>query len=151
MATTAHNPPRTAHEAPPTRRRVLLFVLVVAAAVVLLAAFMSMRRGEMPVHAERAQRGAITSSISTNGKIEPVQNFEAHAPAPALVNRVLVKEGDYVEAGQLLVQLDDAEARAQAARAQAQLKTAEADLHAQQRGGTQEEVLTTQAQLTKAR
>jgi len=135
----------------PSLRRLLFIVLAVIAAVVLLAAFMSRRRGELPVRVERATRDSITSSISTDGKIEAVQNFEAHAIAPAPVKRVLVKSGDLVTAGQLLLQLDDAQARAQAARALAQLKAAEADLRAVQSGGTQEEVLTNQAQLVQAR
>src|SRR5262249_47743914 len=46
--------------------------------------------------------------------------------------------------------LDDVDARAQAAKALAQLRSAEADLQAIQSGGTHEEVLTTQSELTKA-
>jgi HlyD family secretion protein len=64
---------------------------------------------------------------------------------------VLVKEGDAVKAGQLLVVLDDTDARAQAARAQAQLTGAQADLNASEHGGNQEELLNVEAQLVKAR
>ena len=88
--------------------------------------------------------------VSTNGKIEPVNNFEAHAPVPTSVRRVFVKEGDSVKKGQLLVVLDDADARAQAARAQTQLRAARAELGATERGGSQEEVLSLEAQLVKA-
>jgi HlyD family secretion protein len=56
-----------------------------------------------------------------------------------------------VEKGQLLLQLDDSDARSQAARAQAQRKTAQADVQAIRSGGSQEELLTLQAQLVKAR
>jgi len=62
-----------------------------------------------------------------------------------------VREGDHVRQGQLLLQLDDAEARTQAARAQAQIKTAQAEVHAIEAGGSQEEVLTLHSQLVKAR
>jgi len=103
------------------------------------------------VRATTVQRGSIRSLISTNGKVEPIQNFEAHAPISTTVKRLLVKEGDHVRKGQLLVQLDDADVRSQAARAQAQLKAAQADVHAVEKGGTQEEVLTLDAQLVKAR
>ena len=78
-------------------------------------------------------------------------NFEAHAPIATTVKRLLVKEGDHVRKGQLLLQLDDADIRTQAARAQAQVKTAQADQSALTTGGTQEEVLTLNAQLVKAR
>src|SRR6478672_11583288 len=124
------------------RRVAIVLVLVVAA--VLLFTGINWRHTGTPVRAE------IASVISTNGKIEPVNSFEAHAPAPATVNKVLVAEGDHVKAGQLLVKLDDAEARSQAAHALAQLRSAEAALSGIKAGGTQEELLTGRADLTKA-
>jgi HlyD family secretion protein len=122
---------------------------MVIVAVVLFTG-LNQRHGGTAVRAEKVTRQEIASVISTNGKIEPVNSFEAHAPAPAIVKNVLVAEGDHVKAGQLLVQLDDADARAQAARALSQLRTAEAGLQAVKTGGTQEEVLTTRADLAKA-
>ncbi len=97
------------------------------------------------------ERGAIRSLISTNGKVEPIQNFEAHSPVPTTVKRLYVKEGDHVRQGQLLLQLDDADLRSQAARAQAQIKSAQSDQSNLSTGGTHEELLTLDAQLIKAR
>lgn len=125
--------------------------LTVVGAVVLLAALVWRRDDTVPVRTAEVQRGNIRSVISTNGKIEPVSNFEAHAPTSTSVKRVLVKEGAAVKKGALLVQLDDADARAQAARAQTQLKSALADLAAAERGGNQEDVLSLEAQMVKAR
>jgi len=132
------------------RRRWLLWTAALAVAVVVLASFMS-RDDAVPVRAAKVQRGSIRSVISTNGKIEPVQNFEAHAPIGTTVKNVRVKEGDHVKKGQLLVQLNDAEAREQAARALSQISAADADFNAVKNGGTQEEVLTVDADLAKAR
>src|ERR1041385_6675475 len=123
------------------RRNLLVIGALVIVAVVLFTG-LNTRRGGTAVRAEKVVRQEIASVISTNGKIEPVNSFEAHAPAPATVNKVLVAEGDHVKAGQLLVKLDDAEARAQAARALSQLRSAEAALSGIKAGGTQEEVLT---------
>jgi HlyD family secretion protein len=109
------------------------------------------RRREVPVRAAKAERETITTTIQTNGKIEPISNFEAHAPAPTTVKRILVREGQHVKAGQLLVELDDSGARSQAARAMTQIKAAEADLNAVRNGGTREEVLTNESQLATAR
>lgn len=97
------------------------------------------------------QRGSIRSLISTNGKVEPIQNFEAHAPVATIVKRLFVKEGDHVRKGQLLLQLDDADLRSQAARAQSRIKAAQADQANLTTGGTREELLTLNAQLIKAR
>ncbi len=133
------------------RKPLLGVIAAVIAAVVVFSGWMKLHgSGGVAVRAESVVRQDIASVISTNGKIEPVHNFEAHAPAPATVKRVLVNEGDQVKAGQLLVELDDADARAQAARALALLRAAEADLQAVQSGGTHEEVLTIHAELAKA-
>ena len=116
-----------------------------------LLAFSYFRQTPLKVRVAAVQRGPIRSLVSTNGKIEPIQNFEAHAPVPTTVKRLLVKEGDHVRKGQLLFELDDADIRSQAAKAQAQVKSAQADQSTITTGGTQEEVLTLNAQIEKAR
>jgi HlyD family secretion protein len=118
---------------------------------VLAVLYSYLHQTPLKVRTTVVQRGPIRSLVSTNGKIEPIQNFEAHAPISTTVKRLLVKEGDHVRKGQLLLQLDDADIRTQAARAQAQVKSAQADQSALKTGGTQEEVLTLNAQLAKAR
>jgi HlyD family secretion protein len=133
------------------RHRLLIWAVGIIVAVIVLAAFMSMRQDTVPVRAATANRDTIRSEISTNGKVEPLQNFEAHAPISTTVRRVLVKEGEHVRKGQLMVQLNDFSARDQAARAMSQVEASAADLSAIHSGGTQEEVLTTQAQLAKAK
>ena len=112
---------------------------------------MTRRDDSIPVRMAVITRGQIRSVISTNGTIEPVNNFEAHAPVNTTVKRVLVKEGDFVKKGQLLIELDAADARAQAARSETQLKTAQSDVASIERGGTQEDVLNLDAALVKAR
>ena len=131
----------------PTRWIVAIGVL---AAALILTAALSFRRSQVQVRTARAYRESITASIATNGKIEPVDNFEAHAPMATTVKRVEVQQGEWVKAGRLLLQLDDADARAQLARAQAQVKGMENQLQAVSAGGTQEEVLTTRNALVKA-
>jgi len=103
------------------------------------------------VRAATAERTTIRSVVSTNGKVEPLENFEAHSPIATTVKRLYVKEGDHVKKGQPLAQLDDAGARSDAARAQARIRAAESDLSAIAAGGNREEVLTLDSQLSKAR
>ncbi len=134
--------------AQPTRWWVTALAIFAAAA--LLAAFVSHRDDTVLVRTAVVEPSKIRSLVSTNGKIEALNNFEAHAPVSTSVRRVFVKEGDSVKKGELLVALDDADARAQAARAQTQLRAAQADLGSAERGGTQEEMLSLDAQLVKA-
>lgn len=124
-------------------------VVGVLAALAVIPVFT--RPGPLRVRTTMVERGPIRSLISTNGKVEPIQNFEAHSPVPTTVKRLLVKEGDRVRRGQLLLQLDDADLRSQAARAQAQIKTAQSNQSDLTTGGTREELLTLDSELIKAR
>ena len=132
-----------------TRHRWITAIIAIAAAVVLFASLS--RDATVPVRAVTAQRGTIRSVVSTNGKVEPLQNFEAHAPIATTVKKLLVREGDHVKKDQLLVQLNDAKARSQAAQAKAQVLSADADFSGIQSGGNREEVLTLESQIVKAR
>src|SRR6202161_2756833 len=132
-----------------TRYRWLAATLAIVGAVVLFASLS--RDPAVSVRAGTAQRGTIRSVVSTNGKVEPLENFEAHAPIGTTVKKLLVREGDHVRKGQLLVQLNDAKAHSQAAQAQAQVLAADADLSGIDSGGNREEVLTLESQIVKAR
>jgi HlyD family secretion protein len=133
----------------PSRKGRTWLALGVLAALAVIPVFT--RPGPLKVRTTTVERGPIRSLISTNGKVEPIRNFEAHSPVATTVKRLLVKEGDHVRQGQVLLQLDDADLRSQAARAQAQMKAAQADESDLNTGGTREELLTLDAQLIKAR
>jgi len=132
------------------RRRWIWVGAAIVLAVILFASFAS-RDDSVPVTVAMASRSTIRSVISTNGKIEPILNFEAHAPIGTTVKRVLVKEGEHVRKGQLLVELDSANAQSDAARALAGVRASQADMSALESGGTHEEVLSLDAELSKAR
>ena len=132
------------------RRRTWLIIVGLLLAVIVLAAFISLRRAQVLIRVGAAQRGTITASIATNGKIEALNNFQAFAPMATTVKKIYVKQGDWVKPGQMLLRLDDSDARLQAAKAEAQLKGAQADLSAVETGGTQEELFTTRNALSKA-
>jgi HlyD family secretion protein len=131
-------------------KRTGIIIIALIVAVVVLAAFVSLRRSQVPIRVGHAERGTITASIATNGKIEALNNFEAHAPMATTIKKVYVQQGQWVKPGQTLLQLEDADARLQAARAEAQLKGAQADISAVESGGTKEEVLSTRNTLVKA-
>src|SRR6185369_3512509 len=133
-----------------SRGRTWIYIVAILVVVVLVSAFMSLRPRRIRVTVVKPMRQDIKRTISTNGKVEPIQNFEAHAPIATTVRKILVHEGQKVKQGQLLFQLDDAAARAQLAKAEAQLKAAEVGSLSVKQGGSTEEVLNRQADLTKA-
>jgi len=133
-----------------TRTRIWLPILAIVAIMAVIGLF-TLRTRPTSIRYATVTRQNITSTISTNGQIEPVRNFEAHAAAASSVRKILVSQGDHVKAGQLLLQLDDSAALSDAARAQTQVTAAQADLNAIRTGGTHEEVITNQAELSRAR
>jgi len=136
-------------EAVNSKKRLWLPILIIVGTVALVGVY-SLRSRPLTIRYATVTRTTISSSISTNGKIEPVQNFEAHAPAASSVKKLYVEQGDRVKPGQLLLSLDDSGARSDAAKADAQIKGAQADLSAIRAGGTHEEVITNQAELARA-
>lgn len=145
MATNSYN----SNGHPPSRKGRNWLIAGVVAALAVIPVFT--RQSPQRIRTTTVERGVIRSLISTNGKVEPLQNFEAHSPVSTTVKRLYVKEGDQVRKGQLLLQLDDADLRSQAARAQAQIKSAQSDQSNLNTGGTHEELITLDAQLIKAR
>lgn len=116
--------------------------LWIGAGVLLVVVFFVARyltRDQIPVHAATASRAQLSSTIPTNGLVEPVKNYEYHSPLATSVKTIYVRQGDSVKAGQLLMQLDDINARARVATAESALRSAQATLDATQQGGTLEE------------
>src|SRR5260370_17852919 len=77
-------------------RRWWVTALVILAAVIVLAAFVSRRDDAVLVRTAVVEQSKIRSLVSTNGKIEPANNFEAPAPARTSVHRVFVNKGHSV-------------------------------------------------------
>lgn len=93
----------------------------------------------------------LLSTVSTNGKVEPIEEFQAHAPAPGVVEKIYVGVGEKVTPGQLLIKMNDSEAISRLATANAALKSAEAQEADLLHGGTQEERLSMANDLSRAR
>jgi HlyD family secretion protein len=107
-------------------------------------------RTTLPIRVAVVERSNLKSTKSTNGKVEPTSNFEAHAPFAGVVKALYVHEGDKATEGKLLLQMDDGDAMARLATAVAGLRGAQASYDAMMKGGTQEERLSLNGDLTKA-
>jgi len=136
-------------QAPP--RTVRIWTATVLGLILVFYFVHLLTRGSLPIRVAEASTGSLTSTVSTNGKVEPQVNFEAHAPFPGVVRSLYVHEGERVPSGKLLLAMDDSEAQAHLATAVAALRGAEADYQAAQHGGTQDERISLAAELAKAR
>jgi HlyD family secretion protein len=133
-----------------SRSRGWVWVLVAVAAGLALFFYIRAGRGVITVGAARVERHDIESEKSTNGRVAPLQDFQAHAPLAGIVNKIYVQLGQQVRAGQELVQMDDSEARKDLAAARATLASSLATLQSMQQGGTQDERLAQGADLNAA-
>jgi HlyD family secretion protein len=128
---------------PISKTRVAIRILLVLVIVLLLGLWVfSLQNKAVEVRIATVDRNGLTASSSTNGIVEPVQEFEAHAPVATVVTQVRIKAGDHVEKGKLLLALDDAAARAALAQAAAAIKGAQASLAQLRGGGTRGDQLT---------
>ncbi len=75
--------------------------------------------------------GPIQHSLVFSSRVSSVARTDLAATLTARVEKVLVREGDSVKAGQRLIALDDDDLRAQQAQAQAAIVTADARLKSQ--------------------
>ncbi len=111
-------------------------------AVIIVAVYFtvhSLTREHLPVRAAEVSHEPLASTLSTNGKVEPEKNYEAHAPMAGIVKTVYVQPGDLVKAGQLLLTMDDVQARARLATAESAVKAAQASLESTTQNGTVEQ------------
>src|ERR1700733_7463878 len=135
-----------------TRRLTPLTLWAILLTVIVLGyiIFRSTRRDLIEVRASTVDHQNMVSAISTNGKVEPIGEFQAYAPAPGIIAKVYVEVLQKVKAGDLLIKMDDSDAVAKLASANAALRTAEATLHDMEQGGSQEERVALSGDLSRA-
>ena len=138
----------------PTSNRATQFAIWGAALIVLLAAVYAVRvltRERVSVRAAQVGYQDLIKSSSTNGKVEPLDDFQAHAQVAGQVQEIYIDVGDKVKAGQLLLKMDDADALARLASANSALRAAELAASDIEQGGTQDERNTYAADESRAK
>lgn len=131
------------------RNRTLLFLLI-AGIVAFILVSISGRQPIAEISAMQPVRENIVSSISSNGKVEPISPFVIRAQSDTFVDRLHVTEGQNVKKGQLLLELNVKEAAAQLAQAKSKLLHAEDNLQAAKSGGRADEAAKITGDLAKA-
>lgn len=124
------------------------------AAIILVLVFVAVRsltRERLDVRVVRVERGSLTSTESTNGRVEPELNQQITSPLATTVKAVYVHPGDKVRAGKVLMLLDDMNARTQLAAAETAVKSAQAMLEAATHNGTLEQRQASAAEIARDR
>jgi HlyD family secretion protein len=131
------------------RNRTLLF-LALAAIVAFVLVRLSGRQPVAKISATTPVRQNIVSSISSNGKVEPISPYTVEARLDTFVEKVLVVEGQNVKKGQLLLRLDVRDAASQLDAARRRLLQARDELRSAQAGGRADEAARINGDLAKA-
>jgi HlyD family secretion protein len=116
------------------RNRILLILLAAG----ILAYVLLLLSGRQPVaklSAVYPSRENIVSSISSNGKVEPISASIIRAQLDTFVEKVAVLEGQQVKKDQLLLELNVKDAAALLAQARSRLLKAQDDFRAARSGG----------------
>jgi HlyD family secretion protein len=131
------------------RNRILIFLVLAG-----LAAFALVRlSGRQPVakiSAVAPIHENLVSSISSNGKVEPIAPFVMRAQLDTFVTKVNAVEGQEVKKGQVLLELDVKDAAALLAEARSKLLRARDDLRTAQAGGRADDAARASGDLAKA-
>ena len=107
------------------KTRYILALLAVLATLAVLANFALPRLLGEKIAVLTVSRGELRQSVVASGKVRSPQRVDLTSQITGRVTEIPVREGQIVEAGQLLIQLDDAEWRATLAQAKASLQQSE--------------------------
>jgi HlyD family secretion protein len=131
------------------RNRILLYLLV-AGVLAYAGIKLSERKPAPKISAVTPVRENLISSITSNGKVEPIAPYVIRAELDTLVEKVYAREGQQVKKGQPLLELDVKDAAARLAETRAKLLQAEDDLRAAKGGGKADNAARVLGDLQKA-
>ncbi len=108
-------------------------VILIVAGVIVMAAFVRLSvgkrgQGSVQVKLETVGRRDLVSIVTASGKIEPKKSVDILSDIMGRIVALPVKEGDYVQKGQLLVSIDPTQYQAGVERAQAGVASAQANV-----------------------
>jgi HlyD family secretion protein len=131
-------------------RNRIVILLALAGVLAYGLVWLSGRKPAAKISAVAPRRENLISSISSNGKVEPIAPYVMRAQLDTFVEKIRVVEGQAVKKGQLLLELNVKGATAQLAEARAKLLKAKNDLQAAMAGGKADEAARVVGDLAKA-
>ncbi len=125
--------------------------LLLAVLLLLLWWFLGHSSSAPTIHFATVRLATISSTVNTNGKVEPAEFSAARAETAGVVRRIDVQRGQRVEAGQELVALDQTAAEADLAAARARVEEAQTELNTLKQGGKASSVADLEDRISAAR
>jgi len=112
-----------------SRKKIIVAVALVAI-IVLIVVIVSVKKNKptsVSVQTAKCDRVKIVETVTATGKIQPVTQVKISADVAAKITHLAVKEGQWVEKGDLLVQLEKERYQAAVEQAEANLRSVEAN------------------------
>jgi len=106
---------------------ILSGVAVVAIAAVAVALMKKNGKQALEVQTVPVKRGQVIETVTATGKVQPHIQVKISADVSAKITKLTVKEGDWVEKGELLVALDRERYVAAVERAEASLRSSQSE------------------------
>jgi HlyD family secretion protein len=133
-----------------SRSRIWLAILLVGAVAIVVWA--AMRKAAPPeVNFTKTTRETLVSSLSTNGKVEPIEWMPVRSERMGVITRTWISRGQLVRKGDPLVELDTRVANADLSKAQAAIQEAQAQEQVLTQGGRVAERQQIEADLARVR
>ena len=131
------------------RNRILLYLLLAGALAYVLVG-LSGRKPVPKISAVTPMRENLVSSISSNGKVEPISPYVMRAQLDTFVEKVRATEGQTLKRGRVILELDVKDVAAKLSEAKSKLLRARDDLRTAKAGGRTDDAARVAGDLAKA-
>ena len=110
------------------KKLLLIGGVVTLLVIIILANVFKADDSAVKVEVEEVQKGTVIRKVNASGKSQPIKEIKISATTSAWVTDITVKEGDRVQAGQLLITLDAKQHLATVEQATSSVNSAKASL-----------------------
>jgi HlyD family secretion protein len=114
------------------KKKIIVAVVLVFIALIVLVNISSSGGKSLDVTVEKVGKRDLAEKVSATGEIKPKKNINISTDVAGKILKILVKEGDLVEKGQLLIKIDSAIYEANADRDRGIIAQSEAQLVSQE-------------------
>jgi HlyD family secretion protein len=109
------------------------------------------QRAQRKIQTAAVTRGNLTIVVSANGTVQPESSVNVSPKTAGILKRLLVKEGDLVQPGQVLAYMDNSNLQGQLLQARGNLAVAQANLKRVRAGNRSQDIAQAQSQVDGAK
>jgi HlyD family secretion protein len=108
------------------------------------------QRAQRKIQTAAVTRGNLAILVSANGTVQPESSVNVSPKTSGVLKRLLVKEGDFVQPGQIVAYMDNSNIQGQLLQARGNVAAAQANLNKVVAGNRSQDIAQAQAQVDEA-